>query len=157
MKTVIQRVERASVTVDGEMTGQIGRGLVILLGVVKDDTEEDAAILVKKCAELRIFEDDDGKMNRSVGDVGGGLLVISQFTLAANCRKGRRPSFDDAAAPAEAERLYNLFCEGCSAEGLEVQTGRFAAMMKVELVNDGPVTIILDSAELMRNRKTTRN
>lgn len=145
MKAVIQRVSEACVTVDGKMTGRIGNGLVILLGVVKGDGEDDAKLLAKKCVDLRVFEDDEGKMNRSVADVGGALLIVSQFTLAANCKKGRRPSFDDAAPPEDAERLYEFFCGLCGGENLDVQTGRFAAKMSVKIENDGPVTIILDS------------
>jgi D-tyrosyl-tRNA(Tyr) deacylase len=118
---------------------------LILLGVEKGDAEEQAAFLARKCCELRIFEDDDGKMNRSVIEAGGALLVVSQFTLAADCRKGRRPSFDNAAPPEIAIPLYERFCELCREEGVEVKTGQFAAHMQVELVNDGPVTIPLEN------------
>ena len=145
MKVVIQRVSKACVKVDDTIVGNIDGGLLILLGVVKADEENDAKLLAKKCCELRIFEDDAGKMNRSVKDVGGSLLVISQFTLAANCKKGRRPSFDDAAPPDIATKLYEFFCDECRKYEIHVETGRFAARMGVELTNDGPVTIYLDS------------
>ena len=145
MKALLQRVNEASVTIGGETVATIGAGLVVLLGVVKGDSEEDAQRLARKCCELRIFEDDAGKMNRSVTDAGGKILVVSQFTLAADCRKGRRPSFDDAAPPDEANRLYEFFCELCRNEGITVKTGRFAAHMQVALTNDGPVTIMLES------------
>ena len=150
MKALIQRVREAAVSVDGEEISRIGPGLLILLGVVRGDAEADAARLAKKCAELRIFSDDAGKMNRSVLEAGGALLVVSQFTLAADCRRGRRPSFDDAALPEEAKALYESFCRMCREEGVDVRQGRFAAMMEVALVGDGPVTILLDTAELSK-------
>lgn len=145
MRAVVQRAGRASVTVAGAVRGQIAQGLVVLLGVGKGDLESDAAYLAAKTAGLRIFEDASGKMSLSLKDVGGKVLVISQFTLYGDVRRGLRPSFDAAAPPAEAERLYERYCDLLRQEGLEVQTGVFQAMMAVELVNDGPVTILLDS------------
>ncbi|MCB9384319.1 MAG: D-tyrosyl-tRNA(Tyr) deacylase [Bryobacterales bacterium] len=148
MRAVIQRVRQASVTVDGAVSGAIGKGLLILLGVGEGDGEADARYLAEKTAGLRIFEDETGKMNLSVEEIGGGALVVSQFTLYGDVRRGRRPSFDGAAKPAEADRLYRHFCELLRAKGLEVQTGVFQAMMDVELLNEGPVTILLDSSKL---------
>lgn len=145
MRAVLQRVSRASVAVDGQIVGRIDRGWLVLLGVAEGDTEADADRIAEKVAGLRAFEDEQGKMNLSVGDVGGGVLVVSQFTLLGDCRKGRRPSFDAAAPPEEAERLYRYACDRLSTLGLPVETGTFRAMMKVELVNDGPVTLLLDS------------
>jgi D-tyrosyl-tRNA(Tyr) deacylase len=145
MRAVIQRVSRAVVTVDGSSVGAIGRGLLVLLGVAKDDDENDAAYLARKTAGLRIFPDDAGKMNRSVADIDAGVLVVSQFTLFGDCRKGKRPSFDQAAAPDEADRLYQHYVRCLRDEGLAVETGAFQAMMDVDLVNDGPVTILVDS------------
>ncbi|WP_169975097.1 D-aminoacyl-tRNA deacylase [Tautonia rosea] len=145
MRAVLQRVSRASVEVDGSLVGQIDLGWLVLLGVGKGDTEADADWLAEKIAGLRAFEDDLGKMNRSVGEVGGSVLVVSQFTLFGDCRKGRRPSFDAAADPGEAERLYQVLCDRIAALGLPVATGTFRAMMNVSLVNDGPVTLLLDS------------
>lgn len=145
MRAVIQRVSRASVTVDGVMRGEIAQGFVVLLGVGKGDSENDVAYLANKTAGLRVFEDDAGKMSLSLKDVGASVLVISQFTLYGDVRRGLRPSFDGAAPPAEAEHLYEKYCDLLRQEGLEVQTGVFQAMMDVELVNDGPVTILLDS------------
>jgi len=145
VRAVIQRVSRASVTVDGVVRGEIAQGLVVLLGVGKGDADNDAAYLANKTAGLRIFEDEAGKMSLALKDVGGKVLVISQFTLYGDVRRGLRPSFDAAAPPAEAERLYERYCDRLRQEGLEVQTGVFQAMMDVELVNDGPVTILLDS------------
>lgn len=147
MRAVLQRVSRAKVTVDGETTGEIGPGMLVLLGVGSEDTESEAAHLAEKIVNLRIFDDDDGKMNRSVTDVGGSLLVVSQFTLYADTRRGRRPSYIGAAAPDEANRLYEFFVERARTFLNKVETGRFQAMMDVELVNDGPVTIILDTKE----------
>lgn len=147
MRAVLQRVSRAKVTVDGETTGEIGTGLLILLGVGKDDVESDASYLVEKIINLRIFDNDEGKMNRSLIDIGGELLVVSQFTLYADTRKGRRPSYIGAADPDEANRLYEFFVQEFRKYITKVETGRFQAMMDVELVNDGPVTIILDSSQ----------
>jgi D-tyrosyl-tRNA(Tyr) deacylase len=145
MKVLVQRVSRASVTVSGEVVGRIGLGLVGLVGVAQGDTEEDARYLVEKTVNLRIFPDEAGKFNRSLVDVGGELLLVSQFTLIADTRKGRRPSFIEAAGPAEAEALFNGFVDLARATGLKVETGRFQQHMLVEIHNDGPVTILLDS------------
>jgi D-tyrosyl-tRNA(Tyr) deacylase len=145
MRGVIQRVSRAKVTVDGEITGEIGQGILVLLGVSRSDTEKEASYLLEKTFNLRIFEDAEGKMNLSLLDVKGELLVVSQFTLYGDARKGRRPSFIDAAAPDEANRLYEFFVSEARKQISKVGTGRFQAMMDVELVNDGPVTILLDS------------
>lgn len=145
MKLVLQRVRSASVTVDGEQIAQIGQGLLILIGIGGQDDSTKAAALAKKTAELRIFEDDNGKMNRSLLDVCGGALVVSNFTLYADASHGRRPSYTNAAPPAAAEPLYLGFAEALRAAGVrEVQTGQFGADMKVELLNDGPVTLILE-------------
>lgn len=141
----MQRVSSARVTVNGETTGEIGIGLLVLLGVGHEDAETDAAYLADKIAGLRIFEDADGKMNRSVLDVGGSVLAVSQFTLYGDVRRGKRPSFDAAAPPEPARRLYEFFVERVRANGLRSETGRFQEMMRVELVNEGPVTILLDS------------
>ena len=145
MKAVIQRVTRASVEVEGRPVGAIGHGLLVLLGVAKGDGEADCRFMVEKLRGLRIFADDAGKMNRSLADVGGAVLLVSQFTLLGNTRSGRRPGFDDAAAPEEAKRLYEEVSAALKAQGTMVETGVFAAHMKVELVNDGPVTFLLDS------------
>lgn len=145
MRAVLQRVSRSSVEVDGACVGQIGRGWLVLLGVERGDTEADADWTAEKILSLRAFEDEQGKMNRSVVDVRGGILVVSQFTLLADCRAGRRPSFTAAADPAEAERLYLHCTRRLAGSGLEVATGVFRAMMNVELVNEGPVTLLLDS------------
>lgn len=145
MRAVLQRVSRARVTVDDETTGEIGAGILVLLGVGKGDSESEAIYLVDKIVNLRIFDDDDGRMNRSVLDIDGGLLVVSQFTLYADTRRGRRPSYITAAAPDEANRLYEFFVNEARKHIGLVETGRFQAMMDVELVNDGPVTIILES------------
>ena len=147
MRAVVQRVSRAKVTVNEWIAGEIGMGLLVLLGVGHPDTEADASYLAEKIAGLRIFEDDDGKMNRSVREVGGSVLPVSQFTLYGDVRRGKRPSFDDAAPPDHARRLYDLFVERIRAAGLRCETGRFQEMMQVELVNDGPVTILLDSGK----------
>ena len=145
MKAVIQRVRESAVTVDGREVGRIGRGLLVLLGVSRDDTPAEADYLVDKTLNLRIFEDETGRMNRSLLDVGGELLVVSQFTLYGDCRKGRRPSFVQAAPPETAEALYEHFVDQARGSGVPVATGRFRAMMDVSLVNDGPVTLILES------------
>ena len=145
MRAVLQRVKEASVTVDGKVVGAIGPGLLVLLGVGKGDTEADVDFMVDKVPGLRIFEDAAGKMNLSLVDGSKALLAVSQFTLFADTKKGRRPSFIDAMPPDEAKRLYALFCERCRAAGLTVAEGIFAADMKVALINDGPVTIIMDS------------
>lgn len=147
MKVLLQRVTRASVTVAGEAVGSINRGLVVLAGVAGGDTIADAQYLAEKTASLRIFADSEGKFNLSALDVGGELLVVSQFTLLADARKGRRPSFTDAAPPAQAEELFNRFVEHVRSTGLKVETGRFQQHMLVEIHNDGPVTIMLDSAD----------
>ena len=144
MRVVLQRVSRARVTVDGRVTGEIGRGLLLLAGFTEGDTEDALAWMTDKVVGLRIFPDDEGKMNRSVQEVGGGLLVVSQFTLYGDARKGRRPSFVDAARPEVAIPLYQRFVQLLRATGLPVGTGEFGAMMDVELVNDGPVTLILE-------------
>jgi D-tyrosyl-tRNA(Tyr) deacylase len=145
MRACIQRVSRAQVTVGGEICGRIGRGMLVLLGVAEEDTADDARQLARKTASLRIFEDAQQKMNLSLGDVGGAMLVVSQFTLLGDCRKGRRPSFVAAAGPERAESLYRIFAETVAGQGIEVATGRFRQHMEVELVNEGPVTLVLDS------------
>lgn len=147
MRAVVQRVSRASVTVDGTTVGSIDHGLLVLLGVSITDSESDADYLADKIAGLRIFEDKEGKMNLSVADAGGGVLAVSQFTLYGDVRRGKRPSFDDAARPEQARKLYEYFVEKIRAAGLQCETGQFQAMMRVELVNEGPVTIMLDSAK----------
>jgi len=145
MRAVIQRVTQASVTVDGETIGAIERGLLVLLGVAHGDTDDDARQLADKISQLRIFEDSAGKMNLSLEEVRGALLVVSQFTLLGDCRKGRRPSFVGAAPPELAERLYETFVAAVAVKGIPVATGRFRANMQVALVNDGPVTLLLDT------------
>lgn len=145
MRAVIQRVSEAKVTVDEEVTGAIGHGLVVLLGVHADDTEQDSKWLAEKIVHLRIFDDDHGHMNLSLQDIGGALLVVSQFTLFGDCRKGRRPSWNSAAPPENAERLYEHFIDFCTTLGHPPQCGRFQTLMQVSLSNDGPVTILLDS------------
>lgn len=145
MRIVLQRVKRALVKVDDETMGQIGRGFLILVGAQKGDTIKQASYLADKCAGLRVFEDKNGKMNLSIKDIDGQALVVSQFTLCADISKGRRPSFDGAMPPDDAEKLYLQFCELLSEQGLNVQTGRFGAKMAVELINDGPVTFILEN------------
>jgi D-tyrosyl-tRNA(Tyr) deacylase len=147
VKVLLQRVTGASVTVDDEEVGKIERGLVIFLGVAIGDVERDADYLAQKVVNLRIFADDEGKFNLSALDVNAELLIVSQFTLLADTRKGRRPSFTDAASPEEADRLFVYFVEQARATGLQVETGRFQAYMQVEIRNDGPVTIMLDSVE----------
>jgi len=148
VRAVVQRVKSASVTVDGETVGEVGKGLLVLLGVGKGDTEKDADYMLGKISGLRIFEDGDGKFNLSLTDVGGGLLVVSQFTLHGDARKGRRPSFVNAESGPEAERLYRYFIESARGMGIQTGEGRFGAMMDVSLINDGPVTILLDSEKL---------
>jgi D-tyrosyl-tRNA(Tyr) deacylase len=148
VRAVVQRVSEASVTIDGRVAGRIGAGLAVLLGVARSDTEEDGASLADKILNLRVFPDETGQMNRSVQDVSGGLLVVSQFTLLGDVRRGRRPSYIEAAAPEEAQRLYEAFVARLRPSGLEVATGVFRAMMDVALVNQGPVTILLDSRKL---------
>jgi D-tyrosyl-tRNA(Tyr) deacylase len=148
MRAVIQRVTRASVTVNGEVVGEIGNGLVVLLGIARDDTEKDATYLIEKIASLRIFDDATGVMNVSVKDVGGAALIVSQFTLYGDVRRGLRPSWIDAAAPEVAEPLYDYFVAQARKLIERVATGSFRAMMLLELVNDGPVTILLDSRKL---------
>jgi D-tyrosyl-tRNA(Tyr) deacylase len=145
MRAVVQRVSRARVLIGDEVAGAIGEGLLVLLGVTHGDTVEQAIWLADKVVSLRIFEDDQAKMNRSVDECGGGVLVVSQFTLYGDCRKGRRPSFVDAAPPEMAVPLYEAFIRAVGAHGVPTATGRFGAMMEVELVNDGPVTLIVDS------------
>ncbi|MDM8552487.1 D-aminoacyl-tRNA deacylase [Desulfobacterales bacterium HSG2] len=145
MRAVIQRVKQSSVSVDGKVIGQIGKGLMVLLGVAKDDAEKDADYLAGKIVNLRVFEDENGKMNKSLPETGGEMLVVSQFTLLGDCRKGRRPSYVHAAGPETANELYEYFVRQVREKGISVQTGRFRAMMDVSLINDGPVTLIVES------------
>jgi len=145
MRAVVQRVSESSVAVGPEVVGRIGRGLLVLLGVATTDTEKESDYLAEKIVNLRIFEDEGGRLNRSLIEVGGEMLVVSQFTLLADCRKGRRPSFTAAAGPELAARLYEHFVRQTAKLGIPVQTGRFQALMAVSLVNDGPVTLIIDS------------
>ena len=152
MKALIQRVNRASVSVEGKIVGKIGPGLVVFIGVANSDSTEDIQYLTRKIVELRIFDDAEGKFNLSALDVKGELLLVSQFTLLATTRKGRRPGFTDAAAPEIAETLFNQFVEQVRARGLKVETGRFQTHMLVEINNDGPVTIFIDSRERLNNR-----
>ncbi len=152
MRAVIQRVTHARVTIEGKVHGEIGKGFLILLGVCENDTEAEAVYLADKCVGLRVFTDENDKMNRSPADIGGELLVISQFTLYGDCRKGKRPNFMRAAKPELAIPLYETFLARCCESGLPVQTGKFGADMKVELLNDGPVTILMDTEE-MRGEK----
>lgn len=149
MRAVLTRVKSASVEIDGQIVGQIGQGFLILLGVGPEDNEEKCRYLCEKALGLRVFEDESGKMNRSLEDVGGEVLVVSQFTLYGNCRKGRRPSFTDAAGPELGNRLYEYFLSCCEQLGYPPQHGQFGADMKVASVNDGPVTLILDTDQLM--------
>jgi len=148
MRAVIQRVSKAAVTVEGKVVGEIDAGLLVLLGISSGDTENDANYLAEKIAGLRIFEDDQGKMNRSIVDLVGEVLVISQFTLYGDVRRGKRPSFDAAARPESARRLYDYFVAQLRERGLRCQTGQFQATMSVSLTNEGPVTILLDSSKL---------
>ena len=145
MRAVVQRVKNSSVTADNEIIGRIDKGLLVLLGVAKEDTVSDADYLANKIVNLRIFEDENAKMNRSLSSIGGKMLVVSQFTLLGDCRKGRRPSFIAAAGPQKAAELYENFVQQVRRLGITVETGRFQAMMEVALVNDGPVTLILES------------
>jgi D-aminoacyl-tRNA deacylase len=147
MRAVVQRVSRARVTVGGEVVGEIGAGLLVLLGIAQEDLEGDADYLADKIIGLRVFEDDSGRMNRAAGEIGGGVLVVSQFTLYGDVRRGKRPSFDAAAPPGKARPLYEYFVARIRAAGLRCETGRFQEMMLVDLVNDGPVTILLDSSK----------
>ena len=149
MRAVLTRVKSASVTIDGEVVGKIGQGFLILLGVGPNDTEKESRYLAEKALGLRVFEDENGKMNLGLVAVQGEVLVVSQFTLYGNCRKGRRPSFAEAAGPELGERLYEQFLKDCQALGFPPQHGRFGADMKVESINDGPVTLILDTDQLM--------
>ncbi|MFA4835080.1 MAG: D-aminoacyl-tRNA deacylase [Dehalococcoidia bacterium] len=155
MKALLQRVSRASVSVDGEVVGQIGPGLVALVGVAAEDTEEDAKYLAERASTLRIFSDDDGKFDLSVQDTKGDILVVSQFTLLANTRKGRRPSFTQAAPPEKAEGLVESFAQFLRSTGLRIETGKFQAHMLVEIHNDGPVTIPLDSQDRFKPRNSS--
>ena len=150
MKAIIQRVSRASVEVEGKIIGKINAGFMILLGVEKEDTETEAKVLASKISVLRVFCDENDKMNLSLADIGGSVLVISNFTLCGDCRKGRRPSFDNAARPETALPLYKYFCNCMRDSGFKVEEGEFGADMKVDLLNDGPVTFIIDSKELSR-------
>lgn len=149
MRAVVQRVNSAQVTVAGEVVGQIARGFLVLVGITHSDGEAEAAYLARKIVGLRVFEDNDGKMNLGLTDIGGAVLAVSQFTLYGDVRKGRRPSFIDAARPEQAEPLYQRFCQLLAAEGVAVEQGVFQAHMQIALVNDGPVTIWLDTAMLM--------
>ena len=149
MRAVLTRVKSASVTIDGEVTGKIGQGFLILLGVGPEDDEKTCRYLAEKALGLRVFEDENEKMNLSLSDVGGQVLVVSQFTLYGNCRKGRRPSFTEAADPEKGNRLYEQFLKDCEELGFPPQHGRFGADMQVESVNDGPVTLILDTKQLL--------
>ncbi|WP_374719707.1 D-aminoacyl-tRNA deacylase [Parageobacillus toebii] len=152
MKVVVQRAKHAKVTVNGEVVGSIDHGLVLLVGVTHSDTVEDAAFIADKIAHLRIFEDESGKMNLSVLDVGGEILSVSQFTLYGDCRKGRRPNFMEAAKPDHALPIYEAMNEALRQKGIRVETGKFGAMMEVELINDGPVTLIVESKEKVGNK-----
>ena len=149
MRAVLTRVKSASVTIDGQVVGKIGQGFLILLGVGPNDTERECRCLAEKALGLRVFEDENGKMNKGLEDVSGQVLVVSQFTLYGNCRKGRRPSFTDAAGPELGNKLYQQFLADCARLGYEPQHGRFGADMQVESVNDGPVTLLLDTDVLM--------
>lgn len=147
MRAVIQRVDRASVSVAGTTHGEIGRGLAVLLGIHRSDTEKELSWMVDKVVHLRIFPDEDGRMNRSLADIKGEMLIVSQFTLYGDCRKGRRPGYSEAAPPELAKRLYRRFIELVDGRGIRTASGRFQAMMHVSLVNDGPVTLLVDSAK----------
>lgn len=145
MKLVIQRVSKAKVEVDNKIVGSIGKGFLVLVGITHTDTEKEADYLANKLCKMRIFEDENGKMNLSLKDVGGELLIVSQFTLYADCAKGNRPSFIEAARPEQATPLYEYFCKKCEEQGIKVEKGVFGAHMEVSLLNDGPVTIVLES------------
>lgn len=149
MRAVIQRVGKAEVRVEGRVTGRIGRGLLVFVGVATGDTVESAKWLAEKTLNLRVFDDDQGRLSHSVLEAGGAILCVSQFTLMGDCRKGRRPSYDRAASPEDAKPLYDSFVEILRAQGAQVETGEFRAMMEVELVNDGPVTLLLDSEKVL--------
>jgi D-tyrosyl-tRNA(Tyr) deacylase len=153
MRAVIQRVSTARVLVDGKTTGEIGPGLVVLLGVAKDDSQADAEYLVHKITHLRIFNDAEGRLNLSVKEIGGAMLIVSQFTVYGDCRKGRRPSYDAAAPPDQARRLYEYFVERARSAGLQVATGVFQASMSLQLSNEGPVTIVCDSVTMARGQQ----
>ena len=148
MRAVVQRVSRAEVRVEGRVVGAIGRGLLVLVGIAREDTAETGKVLAEKIAHLRVFDDEQGRMNRSLLETGGAALCVSQFTLYGDCRKGRRPSYDRAAPPEAAQTLYESFVVSLRALGVQVETGEFRALMDVELVNDGPVTLLLDSEKL---------
>jgi len=148
VRAVVQRVSRAKVAVEGQITGEIGRGLLVLVGVGQSDSTADAEYLCEKILGLRVFEDENGKMNRSLVDIGGQLLIVSQFTLYGDVRRGKRPSFDAAAPPQQARELYEVFVDRVRIAGVQCETGRFQETMQVELVNEGPVTILLDSTKL---------
>ncbi|MBR5322058.1 MAG: D-tyrosyl-tRNA(Tyr) deacylase [Clostridia bacterium] len=153
MRIVIQRVSEASVSVEGNVVGKIGKGFMLLIGVSKGDTSEEAVKLAEKISKMRIFEDENEKMNLNLTDVGGSVLAISQFTLCAECRRGNRPDFFNAASPTEANELYELFISEMRDKGITTEKGIFGADMKVSLINDGPVTIVLDSDDLKKSRK----
>ena len=153
MLAVVQRVKESSVDIDGESVGNIGPGLMVLLGVARGDSQKDADFLAEKISNLRIFEDENKKMNLSLLETGGEMLIISQFTLLGNCQKGRRPSFVNAAEPKAANSLYEYFIKRVKSKGIRVQTGRFGAMMQVRLTNDGPVTLIIESSTPSNNIK----
>ncbi len=157
MRAVVQRVAGASVTIEGQVKVEIKRGLLVLLGISEVDTEAEAVYLADKCSGLRIFEDDEGKMNISLADIGGEMLVVSNFTLYGDCRKGKRSSFAGVARPEKAIRLYELFIESCADRGFNVKSGVFGADMKVNLINDGPVTLILDTDEMKGRGKFENN
>ena len=152
MRAVLQRVTHARVTIDGAVSGEIGTGFLILLGVAPEDTAEEALYLARKCVGLRVFSDENDKMNLALADVGGKILAVSQFTLFGDCRKGKRPNFTGAAKGDKAEELYAYFVDCCRGLGVETQTGEFGADMKVELCNDGPVTILMDTDEMIRKK-----
>jgi D-aminoacyl-tRNA deacylase len=155
MRVVVQRVSRASVAVDGDTVGRIGRGLLLLVGVAEGDDEAEARRVAEKCVDLRVFPDDEGRFDRSLAEISGEALVVSQFTLLGDVRKGRRPSFTAAARPDVAEPLIDAFALALRERGVSVATGRFRAMMQVDLVNDGPVTLVVDSSDLDRPRRAT--